>query len=181
MKLITQIFALFILGTCQTWAANADETTIDWSSTEQIKGLIELNLHPEHGEVSYGPNFAKSDRILLKDYSEIYLARVVAPDDEEFYTIYITVNHNDDDWRAYQTATKKDGHKLPLTTLAKNENVSSDKITYKYEERLAVSMHFIDFADAAFAVSPFELTISGNKTDNIKIPNGYFLAMMQSM
>jgi hypothetical protein len=181
MKLITQILALFILGTCQSWAADADETTIDWGSTEAIKGLIELNLHPTHGEVSYGPNFAKSDRTLLKNFSEIYLARVVAPDDEESYTIFITVVHNDDDLRTYKTATKKDGQKLSMATLTTNENVSSDNMTYKYEERLAVSMHFVDFADAAFSTSPFEVTISGNKTDVIKIPNGYFLAMMQSM
>ena len=179
MKIIIQIFAFFILGTSQIWAETPEEATINWSSAKEIKGLIKLVLDPEDGEVTTGPNFAYSDKSLSNNFSEIYLSRVVNPKDEEFYTLFITALYNDQDWRAYNLAIDKEGQKFPMVTLSKNENVSRDNATYKYEEKLAITLDFIIFADAS--TSGLELTISGNKTSQIKIPPGYFLAMLQSM
>lgn len=179
MKLITPILAFLILGTLNAWAEQPNESTINWKSSKEIKALIELKLDPKKGEVTYGPNFAYSDKSLLENYSEIYLTRVVAPDDEETYQLFVTAHYNDQDWRSYNTAIKKDGAKLDLVTLSKNENVTENNVVYKYEEQLLITMTFIDFADAFSG--GLNLTISGNQTDKIEIPGSYFQAMLQSM
>lgn len=179
MKLMSQILSLFFYSSLSISAVAIDETTIDWGSAKEIKSLIELKLHPQNGEVSQGPNFAVSDKSLSDDFSEIYLARVIDPEDEEFYILFITAHHNDPHWRTYNVATKKDGSKLSIATLSKNRDVSVNDVTYKYEERLAVTLTFIDFADSSTA--GLDLTISGKKSNQIIIPSVYFLAMLQSM
>lgn len=179
MKLITSILAALTLLSLNVWAEPPSETTIDWKSAKEVKSLVVLKLDPQQGEVTYGPNLAKSDKSLLDHYSEIYLTRAVAPTNEETYTLFVTAHHNDQNWHSYDTAKKKDGERLALQTLAKNENVSVNNVDYKYEERLAISMTFIDFADGFdFGL---ELTISGNQTDKLMIPATYFRAMLQSM
>lgn len=179
MKLITQILALFVLATLHTQLIAADETTIDWSSAKEIKELIEFKLEPKNGEVSSGPNFAFSDKALSDKFSEIYLSRIVDPEDEEHYVLFITAHHNEKNWRAYKTAARKDGDSFSIVTLSKHEDVTNNNVLYKYEERLAISMGFIEFADSSSI--GLDLIISGNKNDNIKIPSSYFLAMLQSM
>ena len=179
MKLITSILTTLTLLSLNAWAESSNETTIDWKSAKEVKSLVVLKLDPQLGEVTHGPNFARSDEALLAKYSEIYLTMSLNPNNEEFYTLFITAHHNDKDWHSYDTAKRKDGDKLDLQTLAKNENVSVNNVDYKYEERLAISMSFIDFADGFdFGL---ELTISGNQTDTLMIPATYFRAMMQSM
>ncbi len=179
MKLITQLLTLFVLVTLHVQSIAADETTIDWSSAKEIKELIEFKLDPKNGEVSYGPNFAFSNKLLSDKFSEIYLSRIVDPEDEEHYLLFITAYHNEKDWRAYTTATRKDGDNFSIVTLSKNEDVTNHDALYKYEERLAISLGFIEFADSSSI--GLDLIISGNKIDNIKIPSAYFLAMLQSM
>jgi len=179
MKLITSILATLTLLSFNVWAESPNASTIDWKSAEEVKSLVVLKLVPQQGEVTYGPNLAQSDKSLLKLYSEIYLTRVVAPTNEETYTLFVTTHHNDNDWHMYDTAKKKDGERLKLRTIANNENVSDNNVDYKYEERLAISMTFIDFADGFdFGM---ELTISGDKSETLMIPATYFRAMLQSM
>ncbi len=180
MKLTKQISILFVLATMNTWVVASEEATINWTSVEEIKDLMELQLHPEYGEVTYGPNFALSDRLLLANFSNIYLVRVVDPEDEESYMLYITVVHNDDDWRIYEHA-KKGRSILPLAVLAKNKDILVDNITYKFEEKLAIAFDFADIIDAAFSGTYVDLTISGKKNNNIKIPSSYFQAVLQTM
>lgn len=179
MKRIIPILATLTLSSLNAWAETPNETTIDWTSAKEVKSLVVLRLEPQQGEVTYGPNLAQSDQSFMGSFSEIYLTRVIAPTNEEAYTLFITANHNDQDWHSYDTAKKKDGEKLDLQTLGRNENVSVNNVDYKYEERLAIIMSFIDFADGFdFGL---ELTISGKQTDTIMIPATYFRAMLQSM
>ncbi len=179
MKLITSILSLLILGTLNAWAETPDESTIDWKSAKEVKSLIVLKLDPQLGEVTYGPNFARSDEALFAKYSEIYLTMSINPKNEEFFTLFVTAHDNDLDWHSYDTATKKDGEKLGIKTIAKNEDVSVNNVVYKHEEQLLISMSFIDFVDGFdFGM---ELTISGNQADKLMIPATYFRAMMQSM
>jgi len=179
MKPYISILTLLIFGSTHSWAEQPNASSIDWSSPKEIKSLIEIKLEPQDGEVTYGPNYAQSDKSLLEHYSEIYLKRVVAPTNEETYTLFVTAHHNDKDWHSYDTAKRKDGDRLGLKTIAKNENISANNVDYKYEEQLAISMTFIDFADGFdFGL---ELTISGNQTVTLMIPATYFRAMMQSM
>ena len=179
MKLITSILATLTMLSLNAWAESPNETTIEWKSAKEVKSLVKLKLDPQQGEVTYGPNFAKSDKSLMDHYSEIYLTRAIDPTNEETYTLFVTAHHNGQDWHSYDTAEKKDGEKLDLQTLAKNENVSVNNVDYKYEEQLAISMTFIDFADGFdFGM---ELTISGNQADTLMIPATYFRAMLQSM
>lgn len=179
MKLNISILTFFIIISTQAWAEEPSVSTIDWASAKEIKSLIRIKLEPQNGEVTYGPNFAYSDETLLKEYSEIYVTRTVDPKDEEAYILYITTHHNDKDWRSYDMVEKKDGAKLELRTLEKNMDVTDNNILYKHEERLAVIMTFIDFADAFDA--GLNLTITGSQTTKLEIPGPYFLAMLQSM
>lgn len=179
MKLIASTLTVLILVTVNAWAEAPNETTIDWKLVKEVKSLVELKLDPELGEVTYGPNFALSDNLLMEKYSEIYLTRRIDPKDEEFYTLFITAHHNDQDWHSYDTATNKDGEKLVIKTITKNENVSVNNVDYKHEEQLLITMTFLDFATGYdFGL---ELTISGNQTDKLMIPATYFQAMMLSM
>lgn len=180
MKPFTSTLATLVLLSLNAWADEApNETTIDWTSAEEVKSLIVLKLDPQQGEVTYGPNFALSDNSLMEKYSEIYLTRIIDPKNEEFYLLFVTAHHNDKDWHSYDMATKKDGEKLSLKTIARNENVSANNVDYKHEERLLISMTFIDFADAFdFGL---ELTINGSQTNTLMIPATYFRAMLQSM
>jgi len=179
MKLITSIFAASILLSLNAWSESPNETTIDWKSAKEVKSLVELKLDPELGEVTYGPNFALSDNLLMEKYSEIYLTRRIDPKNEESYSLFVTAHDNDQDWHSYDTATKKDGERLGIETIVKNENVSVNNVDYKHEEQMAISMTFIDFADGFdFGL---ELTISGNQKDTLMIPATYFRAMLQSM
>ena len=179
MKLFTLSFVLFILGPLLAYAEAPKETSIDWASSKEIKDHIVLTLDPKKGEVAYGPNFAHSDKALAKSFSEIYLVRSINLDDDEKYTLYITALYNDDDWRNYTGAATAGGDKLPLVTLSKTAPTCNDKVTCKYEEKLAVSMDFFDVVDSI--TSSFELILTGKRTDRIKIPGSYFRAIMQTI
>ncbi len=179
MKLISRMLLLFMLVTLNTPLIAADETTIDWSSAKEIKSLIKLKLEPQNGEVTYGPNFAFSDKLISDKFSEVYLSRIVDPEDEEHYVLFITTLHNEKNWRAYNQAARKNGDALSIVTISRTEDVTNNDKIYKHEERLAIKMGFIEFADSSSI--GLDLIISGNKTDNIKIPSSYFLAMLQTM
>lgn len=108
MKVITLILTVLTLLSFNTWAEGTpNEKTINWKSTKEIRSLVVLRLDPQQGEVSYGPNFAQSDKSLLKSFSEIYVTRALTPTNEETYTLFVTANHNDQGWHAYETAKKK--------------------------------------------------------------------------
>ena len=179
MKLFTLSFVLFILGPLLAYAETPKETSINWASSKEIKDHIVLTLESKKGEVAYGPNFALSNDALGENFSEIYLVRSTNLDDDEQYTLYITALYNDDDWRNYTGAASAGGDKLPLVTLSKTGPTCNDTVTCKYEEELAVSMDFFDVVDAM--TSSFQLTLTGNRTDHIKIPGSYFRAIMQTI
>lgn len=179
MKYIFQaLISLGLIVTLQAFAASEPEPTIDWASTEDISSLIEFKLDNEHGEVTYGPNFAVSDKALSDNFSEIYLVRLIDHKGADHYTLYITAQYNDKDWRAYENASNKQGNKLDLITLARNENVC-ESTSCKYEERLAIPLSFLFFFDGA--TMGMDLTISGKTTNQIKIPTTYFKAMLNSI
>lgn len=179
MKLAIQ--ALIILGLAtalQAYAAPKTEPTINWGSADDISSHIEFRLEKEHGEVTYGPNFASSDKALSDNFSEIYLTRLIDHEGADHYALYITAQYDDTDWRTYKDAANKRGEKLPLVTLSKDENVC-ESTSCRYEERLAIPMSFLFFFDGA--TTGLELTLSGNKTNQINIPIAYFKAMMNSI
>ena len=167
------------LASLNTWATTPPESTINWGSVEEISKLIEFKLDPEHGEITYGPNFAHSDKALADQFSEIYLTRLVDHQGSDHYALYITAQYDDNDWRSYKDASNGMGNKLPMVTLSTNENVCNDAPNCRYEERLAIPLSFIFFFDGATV--GMDLTISGNKTNEIKIPIAYFKAMLEAI
>tara|TARA_R110001592_G_scaffold363359_1_gene685148 strand:+ start:8748 stop:9314 length:567 start_codon:yes stop_codon:yes gene_type:complete len=179
MKIAIQILSLFALMSLQAWAATPSESMINWNSAENIGENIEFKLDPENGEVTYGPNFADSDKALSDHFSEIYLTRLIDHKGADHYALYITAQYGDKDWRDYKDATNAHGDKLPLVTLSKNENVCENDATCRYEERLAIPLSFLYFFDGA--TMGMDFTVSGNKTNQIKIPTTYFRAMLNSM
>ena len=179
MKFVIKTLSLFALVSLQAWAATPAESMINWNSAEEIGENIEFRLDPENGEVTYGPNFADSDKALSEHFSEIYLTRLIDHEGADHYALYITAQYNDEDWRSYDNATNKHGEKLPLVTLSKNENVCDNSPSCRYEERLAIPLSFLYFFDGATV--GMNLTLSGNKTNKIMIPTTYFRAMLNSM
>ncbi|MEH6529702.1 MAG: hypothetical protein V7718_07160 [Porticoccus sp.] len=178
LALLIQAVVLFPLGSL-TASAAAPEPVKDWSSVEEITAGIEFKLDPENGEVTYGPNFANSDKVLSDNFSEIYLTRLIDHEGQDHYALYITAQYNDTDWRSYENAANRRGGKLPLVTLSKKENVCEDKPTCRYEERLAIPLSFLYFFDGS--TIGLDLTITGNTTSQINLPIAYFKAMMQSI
>lgn len=183
MKFLKQAFliqavVLFTLGSLQASAATP-EPIKDWGSVEEIIAGVEFKLDPENGEITYGPNFANSDKSLSDNFSEIYLTRLVDHEGQDHYALYITALYNDTDWRSYEDAVNRRGGKLPLVTLSKNENVCEDKPRCRYEERLAIPLSFLYFFDGS--TIGLDLTITGNTTSQINLPTAYFKAMLQSI
>ena len=184
MKYVFQaIIFLSLVFALQVQAGQKAESTestpnINWASEKDIANHIEYKLEKEHGEVTYGPNFASSDTTLSEHFSEIYLTRLIDHEGADHYALYITAQYNDTDWRSYQGAVNKQGNKLKLVTLSKNENVC-ESTACRYEERLAIPLSFLYFFDGA--TTGMDLTLSGNRTNQIHIPIAYFKAMMNSI
>jgi len=177
--------AIIFLGLAFTLQAQANpdsspesEQSINWASEEDIGKHIEFRLEKEHGEVTYGPNFASSNTDLSDNFSEIYLTRLIDHKGADHYALYITAQYNDTDWRSYENAANKQGNKLPVVTLSKNENVC-ESTSCRYEERLAIPLSFLYFFDGA--TMGLDVTLSGSRTNQINIPIAYFKAMMNSI
>lgn len=159
-------------------SSSESEQSINWASEKDIGKHIEFRLEKEHGEVTYGPNFAYSNTDLSDHFSEIYLTRLIDHKGADHYALYITAQYNDSDWRSYENAANKQGNKLPLVTLSKNENVC-ENTSCRYEERLAIPLSFLYFFDGA--TMGLDVTLSGSRTNQINIPIAYFKAMMNSI
>jgi hypothetical protein len=74
---------------CQILAEAATKPSIDWRSAESIGNHIEIRQDAAHGEITYGPNFSTSNQSLSKNFSDIYLMRIVDLEGADHYTIYI--------------------------------------------------------------------------------------------
>lgn len=179
MNIFTVIMTLFIFLSFNVVAEDTVQPNIDWRSKKDIREHIFFTLEPQRGEVSHGPNFALSDEVSSDDFSEIYLIRSMRIDDEELFTLHITGFYRDNDWRNYTKARTAGGDQLPLVVLEKTKLSCDKKDLCQYEEKLAIRLDFIDVVDAM--TTHLEIIISGNRTDHIKIPGNYFLAMMQSI
>jgi len=181
MKVIFNIFILTIFATLisQITACTANKEPINWSSEESISTHIEIRQDTEYGELTYGPNFALSDEKLSKNFSDIYLMRVVDLNGADHYTVFISAYYKDKDWRSYKTAVNAQGNKnLPISVLSKN-NISCSEEVCLYEEKLAIPLSFLYFFDGS--VSGLGITIKGKRSDQIIIPASYFKAMLNSI
>ncbi|WP_438952589.1 hypothetical protein [Porticoccus sp.] len=185
MKLIPQILALVALTSLQVHAdtnnepasqESSKEAQINWQSPEEISTLIEYKMDPVNGEITYGPNFALSEKNLSDNFSEIYLVRAVDLEGEDQYVLYITAQYNDEGWRSYTKAKTKDGE-MRLVPMSKDEYVCK-AANCRYEERVALPLSFIRFFDSANM--GMDLTISGNRTYEIKLPSSYFKAILNA-
>jgi len=179
MNIFTVIMTLFIFLSFNVVAEDTVQPNIDWRSKKDIKEHIFFTLEPQRGEVTHGPNFALSDEVSSDDFSEVYLIRSMKIDDEELFTLHITGFYRDNDWRNYTKARTAGGGQLPLVVLEKTKLSCDKKDLCQYEEKLAIRLDFIDVVDSM--TTHLEIIISGNRTDHIKIPGNYFLAMMQSI
>lgn len=185
MKIIPQILALLAVASLQVHAdtdkkpvsqENSKEAQINWQSPEEISTLIEYKMDPVNGEITYGPNFALSEKKLSNNFSEIYLVRAVDLKGEDQYILYITAQYDDEGWRSYTKATTKDGE-IRLVPMSKNEYVCK-AANCRYEERIALPLSFINFFDSANM--GMDLTITGNRTYEIKLPSSYFKAILNA-
>ena len=177
MQHISKLLAILLLLSTQAFAEQPREATIDWQSPEEIATLIEFKLDEVNGEITYGPNFAFSNDELAKNFSEIYLVRAIDHEGSDQYILYITAQYDDKDWRAYDKAKIKDGSKVRLVSLSKDENVCEDA-SCRYEERMALPLSFITFFDSASM--GMKLTIDGNSSYDIVLPSSYFKAILNA-
>mgnify|MGYP007004756807 CR=1 FL=1 len=173
------ILASSILLAHQISADAETNPSIDWSSAESIGKHIEVRQDPESGEISYGPNFSKSNQLLSKNFSDIYLLRVVDLSGEDHYALYISAQYEDKDWRSYETVVNAQGKvSLPLTVLSKTGGNCSG-VVCQHKEKLAIPLSFLYFFDGS--VSGLDITISGSRNDRIQIPASYFKAMLNTI
>ena len=181
MKVFFNIFILILCSTLffQIHASNKKNQSINWDSEESISDFIEIRQDTENGEITYGPNFSTSSKALSENFSDIYLMRIVDLKGADHYTIYISAKYKDKDWRSYKSAVNAQGNvKLPLTLLSKTNEDCSEQIC-QYEEKLAIPLSFLYFFDGS--VSGLDITIKGNRSDQIIIPAEYFKAMLNSI
>lgn len=181
MKVIFNIFILTIFASLifQITACTENKEPINWSSEESISAHIEIKNDAENGEITYGPNFALSNKDLSENFSDIYLMRIVDLQGADHYTIFISARYNDTDWRSYNTAVNAQGNKnLPLSVLSKTKIPCSEQIC-QYEEKLAIPLNFLYFFDGS--VSGLNITLKGKKSHQILIPATYFKAMLNSI
>ncbi len=179
MKSLPHILATLSLAfTMQAWADEPKEATIDWQSPAAISTLIEFKLDAVNGEITYGPNFAYSDKTLLDNFSEIYLVRAIDHQGEDQYILYITAQYNDEDWRSYKNAKLKNGAQpVKLVSLSTDMNVCPEA-SCRYEERMAIPLSMINFFDSANM--GMNLTIDGKSSYNIALPSSYFRAILDA-
>ncbi|MEZ5528998.1 MAG: hypothetical protein R3E57_03510 [Porticoccaceae bacterium] len=177
MKRLTMLFASLALVSLNVLADQPRETSIDWASEEAIAPLIEFKLDTENGEITYGPNFAFSDKMLSDNFSEIYLVRAINHQGDDQYILYITAQYNDKEWRSYKNAKIKGGLEVKLVAISQNENVC-ERTNCRYEERLAIPISYITiFTSANMGMN---LTIDGNSSYNIILPSSYFKAILDA-
>jgi len=179
MKLLSQLTAVFALAlSLQVSADEPREASIDWQSSADISTLIEFKLDAVNGEITYGPNFAYSDKALLDNFSEIYLVRAIDHQGQDQYVLYITAQYNDKDWRSYKNAKLKNGAQpIKLVSLSTDMNVCPEA-SCRYEERMAIPLSMINFFDSANM--GMNLTIDGNSSYNIALPSSYFRAILDA-
>lgn len=181
MKVVFSIF-IFVISAAlifQISASAKNKDPIDWSSEESISAHIEIKNDAVNGELTYGPNFALSNKELSENFSDIYLMRIVDLDGADHYTIFISARYNDTDWRSYNTAINAQGNKnLPVSVLSKKNIPCSEQIC-QYEEKLAIPLNFLYFFDGS--VSGLDITIKGKKSYQILIPASYFKAILNSI
>ncbi|WP_461482771.1 hypothetical protein [Porticoccus sp.] len=178
MKLFSALLAALVLVSLSAFADQSKESTINWQSPEEIATLIEFKLDEVNGEITYGPNFAFSDKVLSDNFSEIYLVRAIDHQGEDQYVLYITAQYNDKSWRSYKNANIKDGAEaVKLVSLSTDENVCAE-VSCRYEERMALPLSFITFFDSANM--GMNLTIDGNSSFNILLPSSYFKAILDA-
>jgi hypothetical protein len=164
---------------CQILAETATKPSIDWRSAKSIGNHIDIRQDAAHGEITYGPNFSTSNQSLSKNFSDIYLMRIVDLEGADHYTIYINARYNGKNFRSYESAVNAQNKaKLPLQVLSKTGGNCSIAIC-QYEEKLAIPLSFLYFFDGS--VSGLNITISGNRNDQIKIPDAYFKAMLNAI
>tara|TARA_B110000196_G_scaffold39827_1_gene30361 strand:+ start:2312 stop:2866 length:555 start_codon:yes stop_codon:yes gene_type:complete len=177
-------FSILIIISCSTlffqiYTNSKKDQLINWDSEESISNFIEIRQDAENGEITYGPNFSNSSKALSENFSDIYLMRIVDLNGADHYTIYISAKYEDKDWRSYKSAINAQGNaKLPLTLLSKTNKNCSEEIC-QYEEKLAIPLSFLYFFDGS--VSGLDITIHGNRSDQIIIPAEYFKAMLNSI
>ncbi|MEZ5528414.1 MAG: hypothetical protein R3E57_00490 [Porticoccaceae bacterium] len=161
------------------YGVSEEERRATWDKLRQIKEQTSLTLHPQQGEVTKGANLVEPGNDLSVHFSEIYLLRIVDPEDNEIYKLHITALYMSQQWANYSKVREKDGSAMSLTVLSRLE--PSNKLSAgKKEEQLEVNMGIEDLAN--HLGQGLDIVLSGETDEqNIHIPSIYLLAMMQSM
>lgn len=211
MKTFLKITVFFILCSVQSLAISSEtkltNPTIDWTSPKSIKEHMVYKLSSK-GEQTFAPNVISYDPNLAENFSEIYVVRSESFEEGEVFTLFITASYIDTKWRNYNKAATSKDVELKVTTLKKKQtNCSDDDICEgknRYEEQLAINIDFIEIVDSM--ASGLNLTLSNQsprkssgesevieseliegsqgknkRTEKIKIPSYYFLAIMRTL
>lgn len=161
------------------YGVTEEERKANWDKLREIKSQTSLVLHPQKGEITRGPNIVEPGDDLSSHFSEVYLLRIVDPEDNEFYKIHITALHRGDQWMNYTLAARKTGSGLKLSALSREERTDSDGNTLR-EEQLELAISFLDLANN-IGGRGLDILLIGETRQEIHISSLYLLAMMQSI
>ncbi|WP_461516892.1 hypothetical protein [Porticoccus sp.] len=174
--------SLLVFLTCLSqlcYGVSEEERRATWDKLREIKSQTSLTLHPSQGEITRGANMVEPGEELAKNFSEIYLLRIVDPEDNEYFKLHVTALHQGDEWLNYTRAALKSGGQKKLTELSR-QKLCEDNGSCQREEQLEVAISFEDIANN-IGGRGLDIVLLGETRQEIHISSLYLLAMMQSM
>ena len=174
--------SLLVFLTCLSqlcYGVSEEERRATWDKLREIKSQTSLTLHPQNGEITRGGNLVQPGDELSQHFSEIYLLRIIDPEDNEYFRLHVTALHKGDDWLNYTRAALKSGGQKKLTELSRQE-LCENNASCQREEQLEVAISFEDMANN-IGGRGLDIVLLGETRQEIHIPSLYLLAMMQSM
>lgn len=179
MKKIISILLLLGSFSHLSYAVTDEVRKANWDKLYAIKEQTSLTLHPTQGEITQGANMVEPGEELAKNFSEIYLLRIVDPEDNEYFRLHVTALHKGDKWLNYTRAALQSGGQKKLTGLSRQELCEGNGSCQR-EEQLEVAISFEDIANN-IGGRGLDIVLLGETRQEIHISSLYLLAMMQSM
>ena len=160
-------------------AASEEERKNKWDKLREIKRGTTLILHPQLGEVTRSPNMVEPGSKLAENFSAIHLVMVVDPDNQQKFKLDMNASYLRDQWMNYYLAARKEGDRMALKKLSREEDCHSGPGCLR-QERLEVSLSIMDMFNNIDGHG-LDIVLRGEEDTDVHISSLYLLAMMQSM
>jgi|GEM_PF-2329053 len=179
MKTAISILLLLSCFSQFCYAASEEERKNKWDKLREIKGETTLILDPKLGEITRSPNMVEPDSNLAEHFSSIHLVMIVDPDNQQKFKLDMIASYRRDQWINYYLAARKEGGRMALKKLSREENCDSGPGCLR-QEHLEVSLSFMDLFNNIDGHG-LDIVLRGEEDTDVHISRLYLLAMMQSM